>query len=356
MPAPRSCSPPRWHQGCSRWPPATASSSPWTAARRSCEPLATAAVQVRDQTYSIEFLTEVRRQMMQAEKGGLPKTVKLPPGVWPSERQADEPEVTGDNSAEEAVEKGPADGKSSSCQNVGYFPSAASAKWEGPADPLCGKIFVGRLDLSTTEETIRSHFSWYGTVIDCHLERGWTGLSRGFGFVLFDNAASAKKAVEEDGHRIDGRWVECKRYVPQAPAAARGSCLRADADAFYPSVPTEEAASPADILEQDALEYTGVHCAWTPWCTEGAWSAEADGEEEPAAAWCAWMDGRPLGAAPCGPAEGVGLARSAGARSPVYTDAGIRLLFCASLLSFTSPQARESARACRARCLLHGGY
>ena len=69
------------------------------------------------------------------------------------------------------------------------------------------KLFVGNLDYSTMEHQLRSTFEAYGQVASATvvLDR-MTGQSRGFGFVEFDNADDAQRAVDSlNGSTLNGR-------------------------------------------------------------------------------------------------------------------------------------------------------
>ncbi|NWQ83617.1 DAZP1 protein, partial [Columbina picui] len=55
----------------------------------------------------------------------------------------------------------------------------------------CRKLFVGGLDWSTTQETLRSYFSQYGEVVDCVIMKDkTTNQSRGFGFCKMTEVAN----------------------------------------------------------------------------------------------------------------------------------------------------------------------
>jgi hypothetical protein len=76
------------------------------------------------------------------------------------------------------------------------------------------KIFVGGLPSSVTSESLISHFSAYGEVVDATIMNDKiTGRPRGFGFVTF-RAPEAVDALMQEQHVLDGKQVECKRAVP----------------------------------------------------------------------------------------------------------------------------------------------
>lgn len=75
------------------------------------------------------------------------------------------------------------------------------------------KIFVGSLSWNTNSEELKTAFAGCGEVVDAKVitDRD-TGRSRGFGFVTFNDAASATRAIEElDGSTLDGRSIRVDR-------------------------------------------------------------------------------------------------------------------------------------------------
>jgi RNA recognition motif-containing protein len=60
------------------------------------------------------------------------------------------------------------------------------------------KLYVGNLSYKTTEEELRELFAGVGNVISAVvITDRMTGRSKGFGFVEFENAEDAQKAVEK---------------------------------------------------------------------------------------------------------------------------------------------------------------
>jgi cold-inducible RNA-binding protein len=70
-------------------------------------------------------------------------------------------------------------------------------------------IFVGNLDLKTTEESIRSFFAPIGTVrkVKLMLDKK-TGLSRGFAFVEMIEPEADKAIAALHGKELDGRTID----------------------------------------------------------------------------------------------------------------------------------------------------
>ncbi|XP_042563148.1 DAZ-associated protein 1 isoform X4 [Clupea harengus] len=78
------------------------------------------------------------------------------------------------------------------------------------------KLFVGGLDWSTTQETLRNYFSQYGEVVDCVIMKDKsTNQSRGFGFVKFKDPNCVRTVLETKPHNLDGRNIDPKPCTPR---------------------------------------------------------------------------------------------------------------------------------------------
>jgi cold-inducible RNA-binding protein len=87
-------------------------------------------------------------------------------------------------------------------------------------------IFVGNLNFSATESSIRSLFEPYGAVerVSVVTDRD-TGRSRGFAFVEMTDAAEADRAIAGlNGMDVDGRTLKINeaRPKPQGGGGGRG--------------------------------------------------------------------------------------------------------------------------------------
>ena len=79
------------------------------------------------------------------------------------------------------------------------------------------KIFVGALDPSVTDKDLIDFFSKYGTVKEASvLFDNNRNLSRGFGFVTFEDKKTVDLLVQENKYYIKGRKIDVKRAQPKS--------------------------------------------------------------------------------------------------------------------------------------------
>jgi cold-inducible RNA-binding protein len=86
-------------------------------------------------------------------------------------------------------------------------------------------IFVGNLDFSATEDSIRSLFEQYGAVERVTLVRDRdTGQPRGFGFVEMTDAAQGDQAISAlNGTNLGGRAINVNEARPRAERSGHRS-------------------------------------------------------------------------------------------------------------------------------------
>jgi len=89
------------------------------------------------------------------------------------------------------------------------------------------KIFVGNLDFSATEDSIRSLFATYGNVDSVNLvtDRD-TGRSRGFAFVEMAEADADKAIKALNGTNLGGRALNVNEARPKVDRAGGGGAPR----------------------------------------------------------------------------------------------------------------------------------
>jgi cold-inducible RNA-binding protein len=85
-------------------------------------------------------------------------------------------------------------------------------------------IFVGNLDFSATDSSVRSLFEPYGAVerVNVVTDRD-TGRSRGFAFVEMSDAAQADAAINAlNGANLDGRALNVNEARPKTAGGGGG--------------------------------------------------------------------------------------------------------------------------------------
>lgn len=65
----------------------------------------------------------------------------------------------------------------------------------GP-DAKFTNLFMKNLDPETTEELLKEKFSAFGKIVSLAIAKDDNGLSKGFGFVNYDNPDDARRAME----------------------------------------------------------------------------------------------------------------------------------------------------------------
>ena len=85
-------------------------------------------------------------------------------------------------------------------------------------------IFVGNLDFTATDSSVRSLFERYGAVDRVNLvtDRD-TGRSRGFGFVEMSDSDQADQAIAGlNGFNFEGRALNVNEARPKSPKSGGG--------------------------------------------------------------------------------------------------------------------------------------
>lgn len=85
-------------------------------------------------------------------------------------------------------------------------------------------IFVGKLNYSTTEDTLRSAFEAYGQVDSVKIIMdNQTGRSKGFGFVEMPDNTQANEAINNlNESELDGRSVVVNKARPKTEGGGGG--------------------------------------------------------------------------------------------------------------------------------------
>jgi len=79
------------------------------------------------------------------------------------------------------------------------------------------KIYVGNLPYSISEEKLKELFAEYGEVSEVVIIKDkYSGRSKGFGFVTFNEEEAAKKAISELNEKeIEGRALKVNEARPR---------------------------------------------------------------------------------------------------------------------------------------------
>lgn len=108
------------------------------------------------------------------------------------------------------------------------------------------KIFVGGLDVETTEEDLTEYFSKFGKVVERLIKVDLkTKKSRGFGFIGFKSPDSVEKVLEHNEHKINGKKIDCKLAMSKEEAYSLNKNLKETCRKIYVS------NIPRDITRDD---------------------------------------------------------------------------------------------------------
>jgi len=85
-----------------------------------------------------------------------------------------------------------------------------------PESKVMRKIFIGNLNLSTTEEKLKEYFEQFGSTelvqLPLHMD---SGKSRGFAFITYEKASYVDACQAARPHKLDGSFIETTRATPK---------------------------------------------------------------------------------------------------------------------------------------------
>ncbi|XP_038891950.1 probable RNA-binding protein ARP1 isoform X2 [Benincasa hispida] len=124
-------------------------------------------------------------------------------------------------------------------------------------DTTLTKVFVGGLAWETPKEAMRDHFEKFGEILEAVIiSDKLTGRSKGYGFVTFKDAESAKKACEDSAPIINGRRANCNLA---SLGARRGGSRSASATPPQAPQPGSNGGGPRTT---SATATPGNHVQW----------------------------------------------------------------------------------------------
>ena len=141
--------------------------------------------------------------------------------------------------AERAIEK--VNGMMLNGKQVFVGPFLAKSQRSGGANGRFTNVFVKNVEESVSEETLKGLFAPYGPITSLILMTSAEGKSKGFGFVNFENAEDASKAVDElNGKEIEGKPMFVGRAQKKAEREAelrqKFEAIRVERDAKFQGV------------------------------------------------------------------------------------------------------------------------
>ena len=85
-------------------------------------------------------------------------------------------------------------------------------------------LFIGSLSYNTDDAGLKAHFETVGEVKSAKvITDRESGRSKGFGFVEYNDADAAKKAIEQfDGKELDGRTITVNVARPKGEGGGGG--------------------------------------------------------------------------------------------------------------------------------------
>ncbi|KAL1506513.1 hypothetical protein ABEB36_005863 [Hypothenemus hampei] len=94
----------------------------------------------------------------------------------------------------------------------GDAPPVDSGSAEKPGKDDDRKLFVGGLSWETTDKELREYFGKYGEIESINVKTdSITGRSRGFAFIVFQDAESIERVASAGEHTINGKKVDPKK-------------------------------------------------------------------------------------------------------------------------------------------------
>ena len=139
------------------------------------------------------------------------------------------------------------------------WPRVAGRKPRDPEDRILRKIHMGNLNTDTDHATMHSYFEKFGAVEQCYrIPEKETYENHGYGFVVFQTAATADEVQKNRPHIIMGRAVSTRRAVPWEWKDHPGARMRSK-KVYIARVHGPQDGQKEDITDADLEEYYSRH-------------------------------------------------------------------------------------------------
>jgi len=117
------------------------------------------------------------------------------------------------------------------------------------------EMYVGGLNIKTTESTLERYFQQYGEISQCSIKRDEDGRSRGFGFVLFHNVESLDNVLRDKKEKfnfvLDSCNIRVQQALPKVNTQMRNNECTNENRIFVSGLPTH------GVTQSDVLKYFG---------------------------------------------------------------------------------------------------
>ncbi|WWC67292.1 uncharacterized protein I206_101200 [Kwoniella pini CBS 10737] len=164
-----------------------------------------------------------------------------------AEAKTEEPKTNGKRKAED--------------QEEAAAPAPAKKARAEDEEEASTNVFVGQLSWNVDNDWLKSEFEDCGEVVSARVvfDRD-SQRSRGFGYVEFSNLESSAKAIEKNGHEVDGRAIRVNYATQRNPQQAVEKRAKAFGDQQSPPAETLFIGSLSFSVSEDQIyEAFGEH-------------------------------------------------------------------------------------------------
>jgi len=121
---------------------------------------------------------------------------------------------------------------------------------------MAKKLFVGNLDFTVNQDQLKQMFAVYGSVLSANVVIDkFSGRSKGFGFVEFENDEDAMKALAElNNSEQMGRNIAVKEAISREEQPVQQPIEKATEEIEPVEMPTDEPVEEMPVVEESAEE------------------------------------------------------------------------------------------------------